>query len=73
MTVSISRPYLGNIGLEVGDGEEVLQLGELLVRDLPLPLELAPPLLNHGPQAGVRVHELPNSARRPQNYIFFLL
>merc|ERR1719447_1078714 len=32
---------LGHVGLEVGGGEHVLQLGELLVGDLPLPLQLA--------------------------------
>ena len=33
--------HLGHVGLEVGGGEQVLQLGQLLVRDLPLPLQLA--------------------------------
>ena len=42
--------HLGHVGLEVGAGEHVLQLGELLVGDLPLPLELAAALLNHGAQ-----------------------
>ena len=42
--------HLGHVSLEVGAGEHVLQLGELLVGDLPLPLELAAALLNHGAQ-----------------------
>ena len=42
--------HLGHVGLEVGGGEHVLELGELLVRDLPLPLKLATALLDHGAQ-----------------------
>ena len=42
--------HLGHVGLEVSGGEHVLQLGELLVGDLPLPLQLAAALLNHGAQ-----------------------
>ena len=42
--------HLGHVGLEVGGGEHVLELGELLVGDLPLPLKLAAALLNHGAQ-----------------------
>merc|ERR1719385_315293 len=50
--------YLGHVGLEVGGGEHVLQLGELLVGDLPLPLQLAAALLNHGAQTRVVIHVL---------------
>merc|ERR1719278_1428195 len=50
--------HLGHVGLEVGAGEHVLQLRELLVRDLSLPLELAAALLNHGAQTRVVVHVL---------------
>merc|ERR1719419_1544131 len=50
--------HLGHVGLEVGGGEHVLQLGELLVGDLPLPLQLATALLDHGAQTRVVVHEL---------------
>ena len=42
--------HLGHVGLEVGGGEHVLELGELLVGDLPLPLKLATALLDHGAQ-----------------------
>merc|ERR1719462_27245 len=49
---------LGQVGLEVGGGEHVLQLGELLVGDLPLPLQLAAALLNHGAQTRVVIHVL---------------
>ena len=42
--------HLGHVSLEVGAGEHVLQLGELLVGDLPLPLKLAAAFLNHGAQ-----------------------
>ena len=42
--------HLGHVGLEVGGGEHVLQLGQLLVRDLPLPLEFAAAFLDHGAQ-----------------------
>ena len=44
--------HLGHVGLEVGGGEHVLQLGQLLVRDLPLPLQLALPLRNEVPVVG---------------------
>merc|ERR1719391_1552895 len=50
--------HLGHVGLEVGGGEHVLQLGELLVGDLPLPLQLAAALLNHGAQTRVVIHVL---------------
>merc|ERR1719381_460175 len=50
--------HLGHVGLEVGGGEHVLQLGELLVGDLPLPLQLATALLNHGAQTRVVIHVL---------------
>merc|ERR1719419_198205 len=50
--------HLGHVGLEVGGGEHVLELGELLVGDLPLPLKLATALLDHGAQTRVVVHEL---------------
>ena len=48
--------HLGHVGLEVGGGEHVLQLGELLVGDLPLPLQLAAALLNHGAQTLEKKH-----------------
>merc|ERR1719348_2294015 len=50
--------HLGHVGLEVGGGKHVLELGELLVGDLPLPLKLATALLDHGAQTRVVVHEL---------------
>merc|ERR1719175_294781 len=50
--------HLGHVGLEVGGGEHVLQLGELLVGDLSLPLQLAAALLNHGEQTRVVIHVL---------------
>merc|ERR1719516_366193 len=50
--------HLGHVGLEVGGGEHVLELGELLIGDLPLPLKLATALLDHGAQTRVVVHEL---------------
>merc|ERR1719300_724905 len=50
--------HLGHVGLEVGGGEHVLQLGELLVGDLSLPIQLAAALLNHGAQTRVVIHVL---------------
>merc|ERR1719348_1759783 len=50
--------HLGHVGLEVGGGEHVLELGELLVGDLPLPLKLATALLDHGAQTRVVIHVL---------------
>merc|ERR1719391_956986 len=50
--------HLGHVGLEVGGGEHVLQLGELLVGNLSLPLQLAAALLNHGAQTRVVIHVL---------------
>ena len=56
--------HLGHVGLEVGGGEHVLELGELLVRDLPLPLKLATALLDHGAQTfREKCHNM-NSKRR---------
>merc|ERR1712198_193049 len=46
------------VGLEVGSRQHRLQLFQLLVGDLALPLELATALLNHCAQASVRLHEL---------------
>merc|ERR1719300_1026389 len=50
--------HLGHVGLEVGGRQHVLELGELLVGDLPLPLQLAAALLDHGAQTRVVVHKL---------------
>ena len=56
--------HLGHVGLEVGGGEHVLELGELLVGDLPLPLKLATALLDHGAQTfREKCHNM-NSKRR---------
>merc|ERR1719474_2581461 len=49
---------LGHVGLEVGSRQHRLQLFQLLVGDLALPLELATAFLNHCAQASVRLHEL---------------
>merc|ERR1719300_905016 len=50
--------HLGHVGLEVGGRQHVLELGELLVGDLSLPLKLATALLNHGAQTRVVIHVL---------------
>ena len=50
--------YLRQLGLEVGGVEHVLELSELLVRDLALPLQLATALGDHGAEVLVLVHPL---------------
>ena len=49
---------LRHVALKVLSGEEDLQLLQLLVRDLALPLQLATALLDHGAQVTVSVHVL---------------
>merc|ERR1712142_568804 len=54
---------LRHVTLEVLSGEENLQLLELLIGNLPLPLQLPSALLDHGAQVTVSVHVLEEALR----------
>merc|ERR1712117_899925 len=48
--------HLWQVGLELGCVKHVLEVSQLLVRDLPLPLKLTSALCDHVPEACMVVH-----------------